>query len=164
MTCLSDIHMRFDMSKIFKILYTSCVMCSSDIHVRYLREWFSGWRDFWNMGGWKLCDIMMHCFWRLCDIIMYHIWKILDCLGAGFISGVGKKKVICGDAGSDYTWCVKRGGWYFVWCRRVCALLPFSVWKKKNDFMVMCSISFSNFEYSPKAFPVGATSIYLLEV
>ena len=35
---------------------------------------------------------------------------------------------------------------------------------KKNDFMVMCSISFSNFEYSPKAFPVGATSIYLLEV
>ena len=36
--------------------------------------------------------------------------------------------------------------------------------EKKNDFMVMCSISFSNFEYSPKAFPVGATSIYLLEV
>ena len=36
--------------------------------------------------------------------------------------------------------------------------------EKKNDFMVMCSISFSNFEYSPKVFPVGATSIYLLEV
>ena len=112
------------------ILCTWFVMCLSDIHVRYLREWFSVWQDFWNMGGWKLCDIMMHCFWRLCDIIMYHIWNILDCLGAGFISGVGKKKVICGEAGSDYTWCGKRGGWYFVWCRRVCALFRFSLWKK----------------------------------
>ena len=36
--CLSDIHMRFDMSKILEILYTSYVMCLSDIHVRYLRE------------------------------------------------------------------------------------------------------------------------------
>ena len=36
--CLLRIHMRFDMSKILEILYTSYVMCLSDIHVRYLRE------------------------------------------------------------------------------------------------------------------------------
>ena len=34
---------------------------------------FRDCRIFENMGGWKLCDIMMHCFWRLCDVIMYHI-------------------------------------------------------------------------------------------
>ena len=157
------VHVVCDVSKIFEILYTSCLRCLSDIHVRYLREWFSGLQDFWNMGGWKLCDIMMHCFWRLCDVIMYHIWNILDCLGAGFISGVGKKRLICGDAGSDYTWCGKRGGWYFVWCRRVCALFRFSLWKK-IDFMVLLSVSASNLECLSKAFPVGATSIYLLDV
>ena len=36
--------------------------------------------------------------------------------------------------------------------------------EKKNDLMVLCSISSFIFEYSPKVFPVGATSIYLLEV
>ena len=36
--------------------------------------------------------------------------------------------------------------------------------EKKNDFAVLCSIYISDFEYSPKVFPVGATSIYLLEV
>ena len=32
---------------------------------------------------------------------------------------------------------------------------------EKNDFMVLQSVSASNLEYLSKAFPVGATSIYL---
>ena len=36
--------------------------------------------------------------------------------------------------------------------------------KKKNDFAVLCSIYVPDFEYLSKAFPVGATSIYLLDV
>ena len=35
---------------------------------------------------------------------------------------------------------------------------------KKNDFMVLLSVSASNLECLSKAFPVGATSIYLLDV
>ena len=35
---------------------------------------------------------------------------------------------------------------------------------KKNDFAVLCSIYVPDFEYLSKAFPVGATSIYLLDV
>ncbi len=36
--------------------------------------------------------------------------------------------------------------------------------EKKNDFMVLLSVSASNLECLSKAFPVGATSIYLLDV
>ena len=36
--------------------------------------------------------------------------------------------------------------------------------EKKNDFAVLCSIYVPDFEYLSKAFPVGATSIYLLDV
>lgn len=35
---------------------------------------------------------------------------------------------------------------------------------EKNDFMVLQSVSASNLECLSKAFPVGATSIYLLDV
>ena len=35
---------------------------------------------------------------------------------------------------------------------------------KKKDFAVLCSIYVPDFEYLSKAFPVGATSIYLLDV
>ena len=34
----------------------------------------------------------------------------------------------------------------------------------KKDFAVLCSIYVPDFEYLSKAFPVGATSIYLLDV
>jgi len=36
--------------------------------------------------------------------------------------------------------------------------------EKKNDFMVLLSVSAPNLECLSKAFPVGATSIYLLDV
>ena len=36
--------------------------------------------------------------------------------------------------------------------------------EKKNDFAVLCSVYVPDFEYLSKAFPVGATSIYLLDV
>ena len=36
--------------------------------------------------------------------------------------------------------------------------------EKKNDFAVLCSIYVPDFGYLSKAFPVGATSIYLLDV
>ena len=36
--------------------------------------------------------------------------------------------------------------------------------EKKTDFMVLLSVSASNLECLSKAFPVGATSIYLLDV
>lgn len=36
--------------------------------------------------------------------------------------------------------------------------------EKKKDFMVLLSVSASNLECLSKAFPVGATSIYLLDV
>ena len=35
--------------------------------------------------------------------------------------------------------------------------------KKKNDFAVLCSIYVPDFGYLSKAFPVGATSIYLFD-
>ena len=35
---------------------------------------------------------------------------------------------------------------------------------EKTDFMVLLSVSASNLECLSKAFPVGATSIYLLDV
>ena len=40
----------------------------------------------------------------------------------------------------------------------------YSQCEKKNDFAVLCSIYVPDFEYLSKAFPVGATSIYLLDV
>ena len=36
--------------------------------------------------------------------------------------------------------------------------------REKNDFAVLCSIYVPDFGYLSKAFPVGATSIYLLDV
>ena len=56
---------------------------------------------------------------------------------------------------------------FLIWiCRYSSEFVRFSdsQREKKNDFAVLCSIYISDFEYSPKVFPVGATSIYLLEV
>ena len=51
--CLSDIHMRFDVSKILEILYTSCVMCSSDIRVLSPGMIFviAGFLKIWVVGN-----------------------------------------------------------------------------------------------------------------
>ena len=161
--CSSDIHMQFDMSKIFKILYTSCVMCLSDIHVRYLREWFSGLQDFWKYG---LLEIMWHYDALFLEIMLrYNVsyLKNLRLLGCGVYFRSGKKEV-------DLWW--SRFWLYLMWKKRgmvfcmmpqsLCAFAILSV--KKNDFMVLLSVSASNLECLSKAFPVGATSIYLLDV
>ena len=65
---------------------------------------------------------------------------------AGLLFGL----VICG---------IFRVFFFFGILRCVC-----SCREKKNDFAVLCSIYVPDFEYLSKAFPVGATSIYLLDV
>ena len=51
-------------------------------------------------------------------------------------------------------------GVFFFWNSALCVFTSL----KKNDFEVLCSIYVPDFEYLSKAFPVGATSIYLLDV
>ena len=56
---------------------------------------------------------------------------------------------------------------FLIWiCRYSSEFVRFSdsQREKKNDFAVLCSIYVPDFGYLSKAFPVGATSIYLLDV
>ena len=57
----------------------------------------------------------------------------------------------------------KRGMVFCMMPQSLCAFQILIV-KKKNDFAVLCTIYVPDFEYLSKAFLVGATSIYLLDV